>query len=258
MPSAFTRAEQKIGGSFMFKISKALTVAAFSSSVAFAGFVDAGKAAGENTRVAAINLNKTLGVSKGGALRNTGDTAVAILDKEGKLIQVIFSGTKAKTLWNASVEKAKALQEAGINATSGVSEDVTNQAFDYTEKGVAITGGAAKYAVKMSLGSLEKLGSGTKVGEYTLVPLGAHSAKAANCAVNYVLDDAHTVVSISKSLVSESHNLIRSILKLSASGAKDATVGIGKTALNAPIQVVNSLSKITSFFGFEYEIPTIK
>ena len=242
----------------MLKITKALTLVALSSGIAAAGPIDAGKSAVENTRVAAINLNKTLGVSKGGALKNTGDTAVAILDKQGKLIQVIFSGTKAKTLWNASVEKAKALQEAGINATSGAGEDVTNQAFDYTEKGVAITGGAAKYAVKMSLGSIEKLGGGTKVGEYTLVPLGAHSAKAANCAVNYVLDDAHTVVSISKSLVTESHNLIRSILKLSLSGAKDATVGIGKTAVNAPIQVVNSLSKITSFFGYEYEIPTVK
>jgi pimeloyl-CoA synthetase len=76
------------------------------------------------------------------------------LDKEGKLIQVIFLWNKSKnTLERKSIEKAKALQEAGINATSGVGEDVTNQAFDYTEKGVAITGGAAKYAVKMSLGS---------------------------------------------------------------------------------------------------------
>ena len=55
----------------------------------------------------------------------------------------------------------------------------------------------------------------------------------------------------------EGMDSLLSIVQMPA-GIPVATVGIGKTALNAPIQVVNSLSKITSFFGFEYEIPTIK
>jgi hypothetical protein len=46
----------------MFKISKALTVAAFSSSLAFAGFVDAGKAAGEKVHALRRSISyKSLG-----------------------------------------------------------------------------------------------------------------------------------------------------------------------------------------------------
>jgi len=234
----------------LMKLNKTiLSLTLVASGLAHSGVKNAANTGYSKTRAAAVNLSNALGQS----VENTTDTAVAVLDKQGNLLQVIFTGKKSATLWSAVTEKVSDLHANGVEASAGAGEDVSKLAFDFTEQGVAITGGAAKYAVEMSLGTLQNLGQGSTLGSYTLVPLGDYSARAVNFAIDYVNDDANLVVEISKSLVKESHALIRSVANFSPKGAYKASKGIAKTGINAPIKVVNSVTKL---LGFEFK--TIK
>lgn len=210
-------------------------------SASFAGAKMAATGLRDATKFAAIDLANSLAGKETGAVQKTASTTLAIFNKEGHLVEVIVSG-----------EKAADVYDAFIGATDGAGEDVTDLALDYTKKGVAITGGAANYVVQASLGTLSNLGNGIPAGEYTLVPLADTSANVVNSMIDYVKSDASLVVETSSSLISDSHNLIKGILKsYKKSGraqAAKAVKGITKTGVNA---VPNVLNTVTKLFGYE-------
>ena len=225
----------------MSKLKSLMFLSTVCVSASFAGAKMAATGIRDTTKFAAIDLSNTLAGKETGAVQKTADTAVAIFNKEGNLVEVIVTGHKAATVYDAFIQ-----------ATDGAGEDVTDLALDFTKKGVAITGGAANYVVQASLGTLSNLGKGIPAGEYTLVPLADTSANVVNSMIDYVKSDAGLVVETSTSLISDSHNLIKGILKSYKKSGRaqvgKSVKGIAKTSVNA---VPNALNTVTKLFGYE-------
>jgi len=207
-------------------MKKVFLMAAFSSSLTFAGPKLAVTNLTAKTKVAVVKLKTILGKDA----TNTVDTAFAVVNKEGKLVEVVVTGQSAANIYAAA-----------LDASVGASQAVTDYAFSTTTDAVVITGGAANYALEASLGTTSDLLKGVPGAKYTVIPLLDNTKAISRHIVNSISKTGVAVVSLGGDIVKNVYGVAAGILTLQPKAAgtavvaivKDGVVGAPKTALEA-------------------------